>query len=380
MVAPYYAEKDPAAIQVATVQSPWSVFLGSVQDVTEEIIFTVGNSHSGALFFVLGRPPCQDVSLVNSSRIGSYGVNSGLRSEYERIYRLFEYYAPPGHTLGLMECTRMDATDRAAYDSVFKCPPVGLCSRHFSPTTRPRSRWASDPSCFEALPSRWSSVSQCQEIIPCDVERVPTSQILLPGWEPFALSTLSDSREVRDDFNFNFRCLTTRESRSKPSFKPRGIRSASPGALRRWSEDSYSQALYQFAASNCARVPDGRQPIRRLLPVEEEVLMGYPGHYTYPVAASFHKEDHPGISHKKQSLLGNAWHIGVVKYIFTFLLIPLVRVNSSEVGSSRGRAMSRIHPELTRVYEDLRGACPYLTDRAERGLECGMLLGPDRAE
>jgi hypothetical protein len=271
----------------------------------------------------------------------------------------------------------MDVSDRVAYDAVFGHPPVELCSRHFSPTTRARLWWSSDPSWFLPLRSRWSQASRCPEIVPECVDRVSVSDILLPGWAPFALS---QPWTVHSDSGFNFRCLTTRAARSRPGFQPRGIRDSSPGALRRWREDSYSQAPYQYAASNCVCVRDGSQPIRRLMPVEEEVLMGYPAHYTSPVAELFSKDDHAAIAHKRHTLLGNAWHVGVVKYIFTFLILPLVCVDSDEVHSVKGRALRRMHPEFEHTYSEIRASCPYLLDRTERGLESDVVLGPDWAE
>eukprot|EP00972_Heterocapsa_arctica_P017205 2543155-Heterocapsa_arctica.AAC.1 len=39
----------------------------------------------------------------------------------------------------------MSTADRASYDAVHGAPPFLVCSRHWSPVTRPRLWWFSDP-------------------------------------------------------------------------------------------------------------------------------------------------------------------------------------------------------------------------------------------
>eukprot|EP00972_Heterocapsa_arctica_P067435 9952508-Heterocapsa_arctica.AAC.1 len=66
-----------------------------------------------------------------------------------------------------------------------------------------------------------------------------TEEILTPGWWPCGGK------------DYLFRSLTTKKKRGKPGPTPRGLREASPGALRRWEADNWAQAPYQHAKRNC---------------------------------------------------------------------------------------------------------------------------------
>ena len=374
-MASYFSETDVTANHVASVRFPTAVALPPVQDIDRGNIISIVRRHPSALFVLLGGPPCQDVSLLNAAGAGSHGPRSGLREEYARVYRELVQAAPPGSVRALMECTRMSPSDRVAYDSVFDSPPVLLCSRHFSPCTRPRLWWSNVPW-HSTCDSRWASRDDCEELIPSGVHALALSDVLIPGWRAHALkwSGASDSQE------FFFRCLTTRSARKSPGFQPRGIREASPGALRRWQDDRFAQSPYQYAASNCVVHTEGGK-IRRLLPIEEETLMGFPPDFTEPASDVFPEGDLEGSAHKRHSLLGNAWHVGVVKFILTLLVLPLVSVQSSEVSASHaGGAFYRMHPDFADTYVEMRRSCPYLSDRADRGLPLDAPLGPDHAE
>ena len=376
VTATYFSETESAALKVASVQFPEAMCLGAVEGITEDTVSRIVAEHSDALFCVVGGPPCQDVSKLNPSRTGAEGSRSGLRAHFQRVYNLFASRAP-GSTFGLMECTQMSARDRSYYDAVFGSPPFLLCSRHFAPITRPRLWWCSHS---HKLPrnvgSKWSDSNACPELVPSDPCRLLVSQCLLPGWTPCAFLGVRDSSALDSTFNFN--CLTTKTARDVPGYKPRGLREASPTALRRWEADAYAQSPYQYAARNCVCIPGGNQAPRRLTPNEEEVLMGFPPNYTLPARELYNKENVRDASHKRQSLLGNSWHVGVVSFIFKLLLVPMLVVQSTALDTLCAHDAS---PDRhCDVYAALRESCPYLSDRLSRGLDISSLQGPDWAE
>ena len=375
VAATFFSEIDEAAVQVASVQHPDAVPLGPIQDISTATIQNIIDSFPQALFAILGGPPCQDVSLLSGNRAGADGPRSGLREEFARIYHTFEALTPPGAVFGLMECTRMSRADREAYDRVFGNPPVDVCARHFSPCTRGRLWWSSHSPFWPEDVRFRTSPDGIQEIIP-PPSRIPLSEILIPGWSPCAL----EFSGLGGEESFNFRCLTTRTGRTKPMYKPRGLRESSPGALRRWELDGFSQSPYQFAASNCVHVDGGGQTIRRLLPAEEEALMGYPPHYTHPVCELYGDKRIREANHKRHFLLGNSWHIGVVTFLFRVFLLPMVAVGSAVVDPSLSNALCRMHPDHHDVYRTMRDSCPYLIDRRMSGKSVDTALGPDWAD
>ena len=140
----------------------------------------------------------------------------------------------------------MSNSDRESYDAVSGTPPVGICSRHFSPFTRGRLWWASHPPNWPEDVRFRTSPDGVQEVIPPS-NRIPLSEILIPGWRPCALEFSGPEGEG----DFNFRCLTTRTGRTTPMYKPRGLRESSPGALLRWALGAFSRHTSTLRLNAC---------------------------------------------------------------------------------------------------------------------------------
>jgi len=175
-----------------------------------------------------------DVSRLNSARSGAFGAQSSLREDFGRVWRHLQHSvaAVPGAVcLGLMECTNMDLKDRAPYDAIFNEGAFSVGAHAFSAITRPRLWWPSTqpswPAGTEVRPGR-DGVFHVEP----STRKQPSADALLPGWSPVAGSSTV------------FRSLTTRRARNKPGWDPKGLRDASPGALRRWEQDKWSSAPY----------------------------------------------------------------------------------------------------------------------------------------
>ena len=72
--ATYYIELCPNALAVAQCNFPSAVHLGATYDVDDNIISKIVSRHFGCWFFVVGGPPCTNVSLLQSddSRAGAW--------------------------------------------------------------------------------------------------------------------------------------------------------------------------------------------------------------------------------------------------------------------------------------------------------------------
>ena len=108
--------------------------------------------------------------------------------------------------------------------------------------------------------------------------------------------------------------------------------------------------------------------------------MGYPAHFTQPVCELYGDKKIADANHKRQFLLGNAWHMGVVTFLFRVLLLPMMVVQGSELTSDMSKALSRMHPDHCSTYHAMRESCPYLLDRVRQCKSISSPLGPDWAE
>jgi hypothetical protein len=164
--------------------------------------------------------------------------------------------------------------------------------------------------------------NQVSEVIPPAV-RVSCDAILQPGWVPAALWDEQGQRtKVRED-TFNFQCLTRRIPLSKPMRAPRGLERCTAEELGEWREECWDQAPYHYARSNkVISVRDKNLKPRRLIIHEEEKGQGYPEGYT---SALTHSAGEPkGIQKRRQSLLGNSWHLGCAIFWVQALVLPLL--------------------------------------------------------
>ena len=230
----YYSETATYATRVVKKHFPNVVELGDVSNISDAIIDSIANdSPEDALLLLCAGPPCVDVSQLNASRTGAWGVASALREHVGRIYRGLQR-SSSGRCLGVMECTVMSASDRVAYDKIFGGVPIQICSRHWFPVTRPRWWWISASVVWPVSASFRGTRHGIQELLPSVPSRILHSELLLPGWS----STV-------DPIGHEFFCLTRRVRRNKPLFQPRGLETATRQEKQRWKDDFFSQDPYE---------------------------------------------------------------------------------------------------------------------------------------
>ena len=309
-VISYYSEIDEDARRVIHHHFPDAIDLGDVTSISEDQIRAISEVHPEALLVVAFGPPCVDVSLLKRHRAGAWGPQSALREAGRRVFH-WAYASAPQRAIGILECTRMAVEDRKVYDDVF---PGGrafeICARHWVPVTRPRWWWF---SCAPTWPEG-TRISEPKEGValvappPASTVRAPSREILIPGW----------SRVSGDESPFA--CLTRHVPKRVEPNEAAGKSQADADTLDWWRKDEYCQSPYQYCPRN--RVTDGRDQ-RRLLPIEEERLTGVPDEYTWPCqekgSAGYASLPHRRTRH---SLLGNAWNLYALAFIFQAVLRP----------------------------------------------------------
>ena len=302
--------------------------------------------------------PCKDVSKLNKNRSGAFGQHSGLhelaakfRVHLESLTKNFVFTC---------ECTKMDDCDKASFSAAFKVEPIEMNNRGWSPLSRPRLWWIGGKDPVWPANTLHGSLDGAWLIRP-KKPKDTWERCLLPGYTPCALT---NSSEVC------FKCLTTRTPKHEEPVEAVGKEKASAEALQRWAEDKWSQAPYQYEETNMVQDTSGN--IRRLLPCEEEKLMGYPQDYT-AVLKKAAGEDHKAHAYRRQTLLGNSWSLHVTLFIVQSFIIPHVKSNEL-CGDSPFQDMD------PQSFEWGRNHCPYLRDLQERDVPQSQSLPPDWSE
>ena len=146
LAAVYISELCCDALLVDRTKCPQVRELGDISKITESDLDNIITDWPLATFGIFGGPPCRGVSSLKSNRAGALGLDSGLHREFSRVANYFLAKAP-GRTIAIMECTHMDSQDQVHYDQVFKCKPVLLCCKDWSPMSRPRAFQCTLASC-----------------------------------------------------------------------------------------------------------------------------------------------------------------------------------------------------------------------------------------
>ena len=258
--------------------------------------------------------------------------------------------------------------DAEAYNNVFGTLPWELCGSSFSPITRPRWFWTSVAPFWPVHTEVSTGGNGVSVLSPC-VSRTDVEDCLLPGWTPCALADGCVPSE------FFFFCLTKRVPRQSAGPAPRGIHEATPDTRKRWVKDRWAQAPYHYGRRNLVQNSEGS--VRRLLPCEEEMLMQYEVHTTAPLLLDRKSIEPCVAAWRRQTLLGNSWHMGVGAFWWLAVVAPYVG-GTPPLQPIQCFEFQDDDWESARL--SLWEACPYHIDRADRDLHCIGPLGPDWAE
>lgn len=114
--------------------------------------------------------------------------------------------------------------------------------------------------------------------------------------------------------------FTTSRPSSTPLRRPAGLKDCNETELARWREARHRFPPYQFKDCHCLQNHEGR--LRPPNVVEREVIMGFPAGYTNQCYA---KALQGTLGHEdcRLTLVGNSWHVGVIAWLLSQLLVPL---------------------------------------------------------
>ena len=353
----FYSEIADDPLEIISSHWPEAISIGDMRTLDLGWVEGIVKQCPEALIWCTGGIPCQDVSLLNRDRQGSSGERSGLHLQAKKVVDEFLKYT--SNVIFTFECTRMDPKDRKSFTESFGVEPIEINNRGFAPLSRPRLWWIGG----KAAPSwpddclRKTSPEGIVMIKP-DTSTVSWKDCILPGYVPC------------NDFPGNdvcFNCLTLRKKRSGPMSKPAGIKEASSSAITAWKKDYWSQSPYQYEIHNMVMNDQG--DMRRLVPCEEEALMGYPRDYTAALKKTADKDQNV-YAYRRHSLLGNSWSLFVTTFIVKNFVLPNV-VTAVEVQDSP------LHFLDEDAYNWGRANCPFLSDKLFMGNDNGGSLPPD---
>ena len=209
--------------------------------------------------------------------------------------------------------------DIKAISAALGVRPFYTCASAICHIRRPRLYWCSfglEPSWAEQCPYEADRVR-----VPLQAEPGPTTRWLTRGctW---------DEDEGRARLPTAVRAIP----RTKPPFLPAGIDSCTSDALKRWEQDKFAMAPYQYKKEHCVR--DNRGGLRVPSAAEREVLMGFPPRYTErAVTSSALKRQLKESEVIRKSLLANSFQTEVVGWLLGHLAAGwtyLAQVPSSE--------------------------------------------------
>ena len=355
----YFSEIASDPIEVASAHWPEAIPLGDVRMLDLERLDKIVAEYPEALFWLTGGVPCNDVSQLNKHRTGATGKHSGLHSIVRKIReRLLQLTK---NVVCTFECTRMDHADKDMFSESLGGEPIEINNRNWCPLSRPRWWWITGKRPVWPEDTQFGFIHGIHTVKPRSPP-VPWEECILPGYSPCSL--------VEAAGKVCFKCLTTRTPKASQPIDAAGIGEASPEALVRWAADKWSQAPYQYESANMVQDHVGQK--RRLLPCEEEALMGYPVDYTAVLKKS-QGDKHQEHAYRRQTLLGNSWSLHVTLFLVQVLIVPYVEAEVM-TGDSTLAHIDEASFEWGRLN------CPYLHDLEERGVPSSRSLPPDEYE
>ena len=310
-------EKSPSSRRVVECNFPSCVFYEDVQDITKEKVQHWAANHPTVSAVLLGGgPPCQGVAgLEDFCRVKTW------------VVEVFAWCP----VFFLMESvSSMTREDRSTYTNSVGVLPYEIDSKYLSPCRRPRLWWfnwtvpekegiciyppqTNEPSDFGAIEFHASYEIQ---------------DFLRPGWRPAC--SAQDHR---------FSTFTAAQPCSKPRRKPAGLQQCSDIDLAHWKQDRHRFPPFVYRYNN--GVLHRKKGWRTLCVEEKELMMGFPLNYTEQCSAKNFRANHP-VEHDdlRMTLVGNAWHVGVV----SLLLQPLAEKLGILPSRTCKEVMQRLQP------------------------------------
>ena len=311
-------EKEPRAAAVVRDAWPGTIEVDDVHKVDREFVGRILRvaAEMGVRVTVLGGGwPCQDVSRLNSQRVGATGMRTGLFGEFVRIADLVQEFCRlwSMQFVGLGECTVMDHADEQLISQSCRWSRVECCSSGSSRVRRPRFFWCEPPVCEgQGLALR---AGHRGSVAALEGPLEPEAAWVLPGW-----------RFVSDhDDKVRLPTFTRAIPRSRPPpgapglwTVPLHVRGRYEADWRRFGPYTYDDRFCLIPEGDSLQGADTNPRTRVAVASEREVLMGFlPGHTrkTHKGAPGLRAADGFEEDTVRCALIGNSFHTTAVATI-----------------------------------------------------------------
>ena len=114
--------------------------------------------------------------------------------------------------------------------------------------------------------------------------------------------------------------FTTSRPRSSPGNRPAGLWQCQPWEKQRWTDDQFRYPPYVYRDKNCLVNEAGEHRLPTIS--EKEITMGFPLHYTETCMPK-NRQQGSQFADARHTLVGNAWHVGVISWLLMQLFNPL---------------------------------------------------------
>jgi hypothetical protein len=299
----YFSEIANDPLDLASAHWPEAEPLGDMQFLDLSRFDKVVADHPNSLIWLTAGGLCKDSSRLNAEVQGAGGRFTAL---HEKVRVVIEHLGSIAASFCFtIECARMDDSDLKTFNAAFGGEPIEINNRGWAPLSRPRWWWIGGKVPHWPTGTEFGNSDGVSSLRPSS-QAATAADCLLPGYTPCVKDTC-------------FRGLTTRSKQPGPLRKPPGRVTASDSAQCRWKEDHWSQAPCHYEDSNM--VQDARGLQRRLLPCEEELLMGYPTDYT-SVLKKVDGQSPQEMAYRRHTLLANSWSLHVVMFLIQSVILP----------------------------------------------------------
>ena len=344
-------EKDPIARRVLESHFPCSMQIIDIESVTPETLQQIAAQFPNCKAVLFGGgPPCQGVSQLNAARQGAIkDPRSSLHQVFDRIKGWLPEIFPWCPIYFLMESvSSMSDSDREIYTKSSGVLPYKVDACHLSLCRRPRLWWFNwvipTGEGIEIFPPLSSSASDWGEIrFHYDCQ---SKDFLRPGRKPAGVGAFST--------------FTTAQPSKVPRYKPAGIQQATPKDLSACHQDRLRFPPYAYRWEN--GVIHERKGWRMLDINEKEAIMGFPIDYTFQShPKGFRKANPLEANDARMTLIGNAWHVGVVCNLLQPLVASLGLTPAATVSQIMNQCKPGGAPEVSGLLlrPRIKGSIPF---------------------
>ena len=347
-------ESNPQAQRVVEANFHGSIMVDDVTAVTEEMVTEWSLKFSMVGLVLVGSgPPCQGVSGLNADRRGALrDARSVLFKHVPRIVKLCKSKFPWAQVRSLTEnVASMDWEDCSTMNQEYDFMPWFIDASGIALCHRPRLYWVDWELCggqgvtfLKGSDGRLPIQGEVQLTAELD----PASFL-----EPGALM----GAEKLPPF-------TTSRPSPQPMRKPAGLKDCQEHEVMRWKADDHRFPPYQYKDKHCI---SHQGTLRTPSVTEREAMMGFPPGYTMQCLK---KAEHGTRHHLdcRLSLLGNSWHVGVVAWLLSCLLVPLGLIPVV----SLQELVTRLTPGRSGLLQSLLSRPPL--NHSTKTLPCSSLL------